>query len=164
MRQQHSGVQVEPKSTLSDHGMGQIPSLAATGYLQYLLAPYSRSSAKFKHCALLWARSMRGMHMHRGQPREGQSTERPGECKRTRKSWKRWLLVQETKHERRNITRLRRHSVKMKREWIALDIYEGQNVVQNRLELQKRRYKDISRKAFYRQGQWTNRGTDVRKI
>lgn len=41
----------------------------------------------------------------------------------------------------------------MKREWIALDIYEGQNVVQNRLELQKRRYKDISRKAFYRQGQ-----------
>lgn len=54
--------------------------------------------------------------------------------------------------------------IKKKKEWIALDIYEIQNVVQNGLELQKIRYKDISREAFYRQGQWTNRRADVRKI
>jgi len=41
---------------------------------------------KFKHGALLWARSTRQMHMHGRQPREKQSIQRAGECEPTRKS------------------------------------------------------------------------------
>lgn len=50
MRQQYSGVQVEPKSTLSGHGVRPTPSLAARMQMaarnfKWLTAPSSTSSA-----------------------------------------------------------------------------------------------------------------------
>lgn len=82
MRQKHSGVQGEPESTLSNHGLRQTPSLAAARNLKCLLAPYSTSREESKHYALLWAHSTR-VYRHVQMVADKVLN---GECEPTRKS------------------------------------------------------------------------------